>query len=242
MCCLVPALATEPVQDVRELALTRGTAAGTVQQGAAPDAAQRRCIVAQCRLAAYGSSRPVLCSRWAAQVSTKPLYGAKKQSMNDQDDLYWRLRPPPPTPDEEMCVCAGSLPLVLQPHFSSNPLSCLRCNLEVSPERLALSEQLAEKTALWQRFYDAFFTLWLDSGEHESWARAQLEDPASPVNKRALELVGHLNEVRRTYYWWFQDTGAEDFEPLSHCPRCRLALAEIEGRLVCEQCSLVIAN
>ena len=161
--------------------------------------------------------------------------------MTEDHDPYW-IRPLPPTPEEELCSCPEAPPIVLQAHLSSNPVSCLACNLEVPPERVGFSETLAEKLAFWQSFHDCFYLLWLDSGEFESWARAQLDDPASPVNKRGLELVSELNALHPAYYWWFQDNGAEDFQPLSQCPACQSDLAEQHGRLVCEQCSIVVAN
>lgn len=131
---------------------------------------------------------------------------------------------------------------MLQAHLSSNPLSCIACNLEVSPERVGFSEAFAEKLAFWRSFYDCFYLLWLDSGEFESWAKAQLADPGSPVNKRGRELVAELGAIHPTYYWWFQDTGAEDFQPLSRCPICQNSFAERHSRYVCDQCSIVVAN
>ena len=162
--------------------------------------------------------------------------------MGENRDPYCQLRPPPPTPDNELCSCSGSPPLMLQPHLSSNPLSCMVCNLEVSPERIGFSESLAEKLAFWQSFHDCFYRLWLDSGELESWAKAQLSDPGSPVNKRGLELVSELSSFRRAYYWWFQDTGAEDFQPLSRCPACQDDFSDQHLRNTCEQCAIVVAN
>jgi hypothetical protein len=173
----------------------------------------------------------------------KPYWAApQRSSMNENHDPYWKLRPPPPTPDDELCSCAGSPPLMLQPHFSSNPLSCVACNREVPPGRIGFSETIAEELASWQTFHDCFYRLWLDSGEFESWAKAQLSDPNSPVNKRGLALVAKLSGFRRAYYWWFQDTGAEGFQPLSRCPSCQGKLSERLGRNTCEQCSIVISS
>ncbi|MEE9393216.1 MAG: DUF2310 family Zn-ribbon-containing protein [Planctomycetota bacterium] len=162
--------------------------------------------------------------------------------MSEHHDPYWKLRPLAPTPVDELCSCAGSPPVMLQPHLSSNPLSCIACNLEVPPERIGFSEALAEKLAFWQSFHNCFYLLWLDSSEFESWAKAQLSNPGSAVNKRALELVSDLNSFRSAYYWWFQDTGAEDFHPPSRCPVCQGELLERYGRNVCEPCSLVVPN
>ena len=161
--------------------------------------------------------------------------------MADSADPYWKLRPPPPTPDDELCGCADS-PIVLAAHHSSNPLLCMVCNLEVPPERIGFSEALSERLAFWQSFHDCFYLLWLDSGEYESWAKAQLENPTSPVNQRGLELVSELGEFRPAYYWWFQDTAAEGFQPLNCCPVCGGELAMRHKQLVCASCSVMVAN
>jgi hypothetical protein len=131
---------------------------------------------------------------------------------------------------------------MLQAHLSSNPISCVTCNLEVPPERVGFSSEIAENLAAWQRFHECFYLLWLDSGEFESWARAQLEDPESPVNKRAIALVADLNAYRRAYYWWFQDTASQDFQALSRCPACRSELKSLNNRQICERCSIIAAR
>ncbi len=161
---------------------------------------------------------------------------------SDELDPYWKLRPASATPEAELCTCTDRPPIVLQGHLSANPIVCLRCNGEVSPEQIGLSAELAEYVASWKDLHDALLTLWLDSSDYESWARAQLEDPNGRVNARGLEVVLGLNSHRRTYYWWFQNTPADDFIPLSKCPRCSAGFVERFGRLVCEACSIVIPN
>lgn len=162
--------------------------------------------------------------------------------MTQQTDPYWKLRPEPPTPADEVCQCQDSPPITLQDHLSSVPLACVRCNGEVPPERLGFTDELSEELASWRNLHRAVFTLWLDSGEYEAWARAQLEDPTKPVNVRGLHAVARLNEYHKAYLWWFQDGSAEDFVPLSACPRCGCGLSEVLGRLVCEECSILVPN
>ncbi len=162
--------------------------------------------------------------------------------MHDEFDPYWKLRPASPTPDDELCACADSPPIMLQAHLSANPISCIACNLEVPPERVGFSEDIAEELAFWQRFHDCFYFLWLDSGEFEPWAKAQLGNPTSAVNKRGLELVVKLNAIRPAYYWWFQDSGSVDFQPLLECPICQTKLVPNHGRQVCKACSIVVTN
>jgi len=162
--------------------------------------------------------------------------------MQDKADRYWKLRPAPPTPEDELCSCPDRPPIVLQPHLSANPVSCFECNHEVLPEDVGYSSATAEKLADWQRFHDCFYFLWLDSREFASWAKAQLEDPLSPVNRRGLELVAELNHIRRTYYWWFEDTATADWKPRTQCPRCQSDLVEQQTHRLCEPCSVVFGE
>ncbi len=158
-------------------------------------------------------------------------------------DPYWKLRPDLPTPPHELCACPAAEPIVLRSTLTPNPLACARCNLEVVPERLVLPGELADSLAAWRSFHDCFYILWLDSAEFETWAKAQLEAADSPVNTRGLALRAELESVRRAYYWWFQDTGADDFQPRDSCPICDGSLVDrgLTG-LVCEPCSLLVAN
>jgi hypothetical protein len=164
------------------------------------------------------------------------------------DDPYWKLRPVPATPSDEVCGCDSATPILLQAHLSPNPLSCARCNLEVPPERVGLDASLAEAVAMWRRFHEAFDTLWLDSGEYEEWAATQLADPGSAVNRRGLVLAGRLSEWRRCYLSWFLAELEERSEP-ADCPRCAQPLeSRFEGErpqggklLVCEVCAVAIA-
>ncbi len=169
--------------------------------------------------------------------------------MCNDSDPYWKLRPPPPTPQDEVCRCADDTPLVLQPHLSPNPISCARCNLEVPPERIGFNATLAEALASWQSFAECFYGLWLDSGEFEKWAVDQLLDPSSPVNKRGLELAAQLSGCRRCYLLWFQEEEQCDGMLTTECPRCSSKLeARFKGErplggtlYVCEQCSIALA-
>jgi hypothetical protein len=126
--------------------------------------------------------------------------------------------------------------------MSPVPLACIRCNGEVAPERVGFSEELAEKLAFWRNLHRGLMTLWLDSGEYESWARNQLENPSGQVNTRGLTVVNELARGRSVYYWWFQDSSSDDFEPLSRCPRCSEALTSKYGHLVCEPCRILVPN
>ena len=165
--------------------------------------------------------------------------------MGSNSDPYWRLRPAPPKSTEEVCCCPDNSPIVLLGRFEPNPLACLSCNLEVPPERIGFTSELAEQIYSWNSFHLAFYTLWLDSGSFEKWAEAQLADPASEVNTRGLEIVSALNDANRCYYWMFSASEINEIlAPLETCPRCNQQLARRQlkfERLVCEPCSIVLA-
>jgi Zn-ribbon-containing, possibly nucleic-acid-binding protein (DUF2310) len=158
----------------------------------------------------------------------------------DEIDPYYKLRPEPPTPEDELCQCADRPPIVLQDHLSSVPLVCLQCNSEVPPEHVGFDADLAERIAFWRDLHRALYTLWIESGDYEEWARTQLLDPQGQLNTRGLEIVGALSRHRRTYYWWFDDTSDRDVSPAARCPRCYGELADRFGCAVCDACSIVV--
>lgn len=162
--------------------------------------------------------------------------------MTEQTDPYWKLRPEPTPPEDEICQCLDSPPITLQDHLSSVPLACVRCNGEVPPERLGFGLDVSQELACWRDLHRAVYTLWLDSGEYEDWACVQLSDPGTPVNVRGFHAVARLNDYRRAFLWWFQDASADDFVPISACPRCGSKLSEILERLVCRECSILVPN
>ena len=118
----------------------------------------------------------------------------------------------------------------------------MECKGEVPPERVRLAPDQTESLASWNHFFQAFETLWLDSGEYEEWARAVLEDPVSPVNTRGLELVQQLGAATPYYLHLFQDTTRETWEAPASCPRCGGAPIRVKGWLVCEACRMEIGG
>jgi len=151
-------------------------------------------------------------------------------------DPYARLRPPLPTPIDEQCGCSGDPPIMLRSVLASNPVACVECNLEVPPERLGFTSELAAALAGWRAFHDCFFILWLDSQEFESWAQAQLETPDSPVNRRGLALASELNAYRKCYYWWF---ARENFSTPEICRVCSGHLERASYGVTCENCQIL---
>jgi hypothetical protein len=99
----------------------------------------------------------------------------------DQRDIYERLHSPGPTLEDELCACVDEPPIKLMSTggIGFNPIHCLKCNLELRPERLGLSSELVDAIAEWYRTYGAIDALELASGPYESWARSQLLDPES---------------------------------------------------------------
>jgi hypothetical protein len=157
--------------------------------------------------------------------------------MAEETDPYYKLRAPSGPASDELCACKDSPPLVLQAHLAFNPVVCVRCRGEVEPSTLGFGAELADKLYQWQAFHDCFYILWLDSGEFEAWAKAQLLAPNSPVNVRALDVVRELARFRQSYYWWFVDSCDPAIES---CPRCGGELATLEGDHVCNACAILV--
>jgi hypothetical protein len=165
----------------------------------------------------------------------------------EREDVYEPFRTPEPTPDDELCACAGEPPLKLMTMRQVdgfNPIHCLDCNREVPPDGLALSQDLVDEIASWDREHGAIGTLELESGEYEEWATERLLDPASPTNVEGRELAQRLSMERRCYFWFFQSQVDEDWRPLTECPVCGDPLEPYDGgffpQLLCEQDKIVV--
>ncbi|HET7079668.1 MAG TPA: DUF2310 family Zn-ribbon-containing protein [Chloroflexia bacterium] len=162
----------------------------------------------------------------------------------EKQDRYSKLRPPDPTPDDELCRCPGAPPIKLMVALGYNPVHCMNCNLEVPPETLDLDADLVQALAYWRGVYDALYRLWLASGQDEAWAVAQLTDLNGEVNVEGRALQQALNQIRRCYYLYFQDESTDDYAPLRDCPACGKSLttytaSKIPER-VCESCGIVV--
>src|SRR3989344_4119350 len=163
--------------------------------------------------------------------------------LMSKPDPYFKLRPSPETPEDEICKCAEDKPMKLMGALSCNPLHCIDCNLEVFPESLPRDQVLVDAVASWRRTYDDIDWLWLQSGEYEAWAKDQLVDMTSPVNQRGMALCEELSLLRKCYYCYFQDDTAEGFKPITLCPACQQTLKAygdgIFPQLICEECRII---
>jgi hypothetical protein len=165
----------------------------------------------------------------------------------DSLDPYRRLRPPGPTPADELCHCTDQPPVKLMHALGPNPFSCMRCHGEVLPEALRLPAGLTDPVADWVRVYGALDLLWLDSGAYETWAAGELANLESSANRAGLALRARIDPVRRCYYWIFDATSEEsapsDAETTRRCPKCSARMTPYLGgripQVVCEACSLV---
>jgi len=159
------------------------------------------------------------------------------------DDPYWKLRPLPPTPDDELCHCDHVGAVALCDTLGSNPIRCWECSGEVFPERLGFSAEIAESIADWRSLHSSLYRLWLSSGEYESWARDCLLDAKGEMNCMGYDIVSELNAIPEinAYYWYFVDTDSPTGEP-TNCPKCSDELTELpngsHGR--CERCRIIL--
>jgi predicted nucleic acid-binding Zn ribbon protein len=160
----------------------------------------------------------------------------------DEKDVYWKLRPMPPTPADELCTCVVHHPLMLQYHLTPNPIVCFHCGLEMSPEKSGMPQNIAETLFRWRNLHECFYRIWLDGNSLEELARTQLETLTSEVNQRAFALLREMNPLRRTYLYWFQDNTLDSYRKFDNCPNCQNTATEKDQRRVCEICSLVFAS
>ncbi len=155
-----------------------------------------------------------------------------------------KLRPPEPTPPEEICSCSEDKPLKLMTTLGHNPIHCVDCNLEIPLEELPLSTVLIDALADWNSLDSSIHRLWLDSGAYESWAEQELSDINSAVNSLGREVQRSVNELHRCYLWFFQDESAPDYRPLQRCPACEGDLKRYGGgifeQLICDKCGIIV--
>lgn len=158
-----------------------------------------------------------------------------------QQDAYWKLRPQPATPADDLCQCLQLTEIMLRHDCGNNPLHCLECNGEVAPERVGFDEQFADDINSWRSVFSALYALWLDSGEYEHQAKAWLLAPQGQVNLRGHELAMRLSRYVKTYYWWFRDL-ADDERPATACPLCESELLYVGARNYgqCEGCKILL--
>src|SRR5437016_912629 len=69
-------------------------------------------------------ARGAIVSRWSKPPADQPVHPAWAS------DPYFKLKPLPPTPDDEICSCPDDPPIKLMSTalLEDNPIHCLRCN------------------------------------------------------------------------------------------------------------------
>lgn len=191
---------------------------------------------------------PIICRGRGAATPIVPSTDASGYEHTvGVDDPYLRLRPIPPTPEDELCACAGRPPMLLMWTIGPNPMHCLHCNGELEPSELPLPVHLVDDVAHWAMLDGAIEHLELDSGPYERWAQNELLDLESPVNIEGLALRQKLDGIRRCYLVLFQPmdpSGA--FVVPTACPQCRGPFETFTHgrftRLLCERCGLALVN
>jgi predicted nucleic acid-binding Zn ribbon protein len=162
--------------------------------------------------------------------------------MSEHGD-YSRLRPPGPTPQDEICSCLSQPPIKLMNARGYNPIHCVECNLNVQPEVLRLETTLVNTIAAWRHLHSALRTLWFDAGVYQKWAETHLVDINSSVNGLGRQVQRQLNGIRRCYYWYFYKPIEKGSSPLRNCPACGKEMVIRPTRIgqiwVCEACSIL---
>lgn len=155
--------------------------------------------------------------------------------MQQNDDPYWKLRPRGPTSPDDCCSCNEVRAVYLAHVLSDNPIQCASCRKEVAPERTKCDAETAEVVANWNTIFGSVYALWLDSGEYENWAEAELKSARSIVNTRGMNARRQLSRFVPTQYLWFW----AEVRP-THCPVCTSEFRSTEGeRVVCHLCEVL---
>lgn len=155
---------------------------------------------------------------------------------------FSRFSPPPVTPKDERCHCAGQKPTVLMNALGYNPIACVNCNLERDPSSFDWGPEILDEIVRWNTRYGSIFRLWLDSGAYEDWASGQLADLQSAANATGRVIVKKITTAAPCYYRLFQDAEAEKARPTRTCPACGKKLTRVVSKfpqLACEDCRLI---
>jgi hypothetical protein len=140
---------------------------------------------------------------------------------------------------EDHCNCAAPYEGYLAHKLVANPLHCLHCDGEIPLKNLQLSGPVIDALASWNSVFGALYSLWLDSGEYESWAKAQLLNAKGQVNVQGIAVCRSLNCLSVAYYLWFYEEPAN--RPAS-CPICKqeFVATHWRRRLACHTCAVVV--
>jgi predicted nucleic acid-binding Zn ribbon protein len=156
---------------------------------------------------------------------------------------YSRLKPPKPTPKKEICKCKKRKAIKLMASsLFYNPIHCVDCNLEVPPESIKLDQEVIQEVVYWSAIYRAIDQLWLDSNIYEEWAKAELTDINSRINRMGLTANRSMNKFQKCYFWHFQDQ-SDNYISFEKCPKCRRNLESYNGGIfqqkICEKCLII---
>ncbi|MCA9210093.1 MAG: DUF2310 family Zn-ribbon-containing protein [Planctomycetales bacterium] len=143
--------------------------------------------------------------------------GDGNRSVTNMDYLDL-LRPPAA---QEQCECESLEQIVMVNLLTDNPLHCIKCRKEISPERLPLTSDEIREIAGWNSIANALYKLWLDSTEYEAFAKEKLLDPNGHVNQRGILAARSISSKIPTWFWFFRD--ADDRMP-DRCPLCGVTL------------------
>jgi len=80
--------------------------------------------------------------------------------------------------------------------------------------------------------------MWQDTLGSREWAKQKLQDETDAINLEGLELAQQYNEIRKTYYWMFQDNSDKDYVQPRYCPFCGTSMVLILSNefKVCHPC------
>lgn len=149
--------------------------------------------------------------------------------------------------DENMCDCQPPALLLYVGLVSQHDvIHCGGCRGLVALPGLPLSVELREELTRWAVHYHPIQSLWLESGDYETWAARQMERSDSKLNLNGMKLAGKVEETTGipTYYWLHSYRVSRNVMKQLACPKCAhpfssSEFAGQEGLYVCEGCRIV---
>ncbi|MBI2923646.1 MAG: DUF2310 family Zn-ribbon-containing protein [Planctomycetes bacterium] len=163
---------------------------------------------------------------------------SRRSRGRPRDDYLECLKPPPPTPSDEMCRCRRRGPFVLIERFGQNPVACAKCRGEIEVQKLGVTWREAQAIASWRQLYSSIKWLWLQSGAYENWASSELASRTSAVNRMGLDLRRMLGHRRLTYLYWFHDNEGDPDSEMKACPLCGGRFRPLGRFIACARCRI----
>lgn len=120
------------------------------------------------------------------------------------------------------CPCGPKRAIVLAAPLSRDILPCARCGGELAVDAIRLPGDLSQKLRRWVDQRYAIELLWFTSAEYEGWAKDELDQPKSKINRLGAEVARAISAHEPAWLWYAPHAGADQYVDrfLDPCPLC----------------------